>query len=161
MRRIWTVVILIAVAFYSAQTTYSQDKPQWIDEVEQMLEKEGWKPVRKRTYIEEKTKRFLSVTIQLKNNDTDATIDIKVNASTKEARGQFKGALTAYKVTKRPTMLNKFSGLGDENLIVPRGAGWIGITFRKGRVYTTVLALSEETARSVAQLVADKIPNKN
>lgn len=161
MTSIWAVMVVMASVLYSSPATPDQDKPVWVDEVERALNEGGWQSVRKRTYVEEKTKRFLSVTIQLVNGETDATIDIKLKASTKEARDQFKSAVTAYKVTNKPITLNKFSGLGEENLLTRPGLGWLRITFRKGRAYIDVLALSEDTARSVAQLVADKIPDRN
>jgi hypothetical protein len=132
-----------------------------MDEVEQVLRKEGWREIRKTTHIDKKTKKFESVSVQLRNNETDASLVIGVYGSAKEARDHFKSALLAYKVTNREATLNKFAELGDENVLVRAGEEWLAITIRKGRVIINVLAQSEETGESVGQLVAGAIPSKN
>jgi hypothetical protein len=132
-----------------------------MDEVEQVLGQARWREIRKTTYIDKKTKKFESVSIQLRNDETDASIVIGVKGTAREAREHFKSALLAYKVTKREATLNKYAELGEENVLVRGGEGWLGITIRKGRVIINVLALSEETGEGLGRLVADAIPSKN
>lgn len=152
---------LITLLMCLPHASYGQDKPIWMDDVEQALGKEGWREIRKTTYIDQKTKKFNSVSIQLRNGETDASLVIGVYGSAKEARNHFKSALLAYKVTKREATVNKYAGLGDENILVGVADGWLGVTIRKGRVITQVLALSEETGESLGRLVAGAIPGKN
>ena len=81
--------------------------------------------------------------------------------SVSEAREQFRSHLLAYRVTNKKVTVNKYVGLGDENLVVGGGTGWVRITFRKGRVITDIRPPTEETAEKMARLIAGAIPAKN
>jgi len=155
-RSICGVVLLVCLV----EAVNSQGKPKWLGDVERSLQREGWKETRKNTYIDSKTKKFVSVSVLLENNETHASIVIGQQGSVSEARDQFRSLLLAYKVTKKEATVNKYVGLGDENVAVG-GEGWVKITFRKGRVITDVLPSPEETAERVARLVAAAIPGKN
>ena len=153
--------LVATIVICSALNTYAQSKPAWVGDVEQTLDKGEWHTVRKRIYIEDKSKRFLSVTIQLLHDKTNATVDINIKATPRGAHEPLAGALSTYKLMKVKVIASRLPDLGDENLVVRSDSGWVNIKFRKGRVYTEVFSTSEAVAKKLAYLVAERVPNRD
>jgi hypothetical protein len=156
-----TLLLAIAILIGFSSLTFAQDRPVWMLTIENELDTGEWQTIRKRTYLWEKSQKFHSSTIQtVHKREYNATVDISLKSSVGEAKNTFKSFLPPRKSKQNNSVLRTIAGLGDESQVSTL-TGWEEIRFRKGRVYVVILGSTEDTARAMAKLVADHIPDKN
>lgn len=156
------LILLLAIAFLIgfSYPTFGQNRPVWFVKIESELDRGEWRTVRNRIYLWDHSQKFHSGTIQtIHKAEFNATVDIKLEASVQEAKNTFKLFLPVRK-SKEKADLKTIPGLGDESQLSTL-TRWVEIRFRKGRVYVVILGSTEETARTMANLVASQIPDKN
>ena len=154
--------LIVVFVVCSTAITPSQTMPAWVNKIDTALRAGEWRIIERRYYKFEGTNKFHSVQIQLVHNEEiNATVNIDLKASAKEAQATLLQEATFSSGRKVGKIKNSFPDIGDENMIEnPGPMGWIHIKFRKGRVYTHVMSPSEETAKKLAKLVSELIPTK-
>ncbi len=154
------LLLSIALLIGFSSSTFGQDRPVWFVKIENELDKGEWRTVRNRIYLWDHSQKFHSGTIQtVHKGEFNATVDIKLENSVQVAKNTFKLFLPVRKSKESKVDLKTIAGLGDESQISTL-TGWVEIRFRKGRVYVVILGSTEETARTMAKLVAGHIPDK-
>lgn len=161
MRRARLLAIIVIVVC-SAVGTHAQSMPAWVNKIETTLRTGEWRIVDRRYYKLEGSNKFYASQMQLVyGEEINATVNIDLKASVKEAQAVLLNDATYASGKKVKKIKSVLTDIGDENLLESPGPmGWTHIKFRKGRVYVQVMSPSEETAKKLARLVSELIPVK-
>lgn len=162
MKRKVALFIGLVLTLHAGQTSTAQDRPAWLSQIEQALDKGEWRVAAKRFYVDSRSKKFLGVTIQLVRGEVNSTVDINLKPSPKEARAPLSGISTSPRAKPEVTVKN-LPGVGEESVMLKDQGErrWTQVGFTKGKVFTFVMSSSEGEAKELARLVSDHLPEKD
>ena len=156
---IYKTSLLFALLFCFSLCCFAQNKPAWIDTLENTLkQKENWKLDRK---SERNAKDYFEYNFGLKSGELIANIQIQILKDSSNIEKRF--AETVENLTNgmgRFSTRAKLKDFGDEAFmwINVNKDGWTMIRFRKREVFVEIFSLSEEAGRSFAKDVLEQIP---
>ena len=151
------VICVFALFLLFSVSGFAQDKPAWITSVEDTLKKKetSWKIDNKIEHPQDDSYSFT-----LKSGNATASIGITAYREIANPEETFTGQVTVFDTTMGKNMTkNKLVNFGNEAYIwtAPNDA-YSMIMFRKDKIFVSVFATSEKTARRFAQHVFEQIP---
>lgn len=161
MRKIKCRIVLISALFICfSQSSAAQNKPAWIDAVENMLKQKEtvWKLERK---FERNASAYLDYGFELKSGGQIVNIQIQIFKDASNVEATFAGSIDALtNGMGRFSTRTKLKDFGDEAFmwVNVNKDGWTMIRFRKTNVFVEVFALSEESGKLFARDVSEQIP---
>jgi hypothetical protein len=153
------IIFIFAFVFCLSFNCVAQNKPAWIDAVENTLEQNAtWKLERK---SERNAKDYFEYNFELKSGERIANIQIQILKDAADIEKRF--TETVENLTNgmgRFSTRTKLKDFGDEAFmwVNVNKDGWTMIRFRKSNVFVEIFSLSEEAGKSFAKDVLEQIP---
>lgn len=155
-------VLLAAMIGVFFSSSFAQEKPVWIVDIEESVNKGEWRTIHSRLYKFEDSNKFHSITLQLLYKEkANVTVDISLKSSTNVANDEFKRALKLSQTYASDFRLVTLKNINENDGYLTRTGELVYVRFRKGRVLTEIYSQSEDIAKTLAQLIADKVPRKD
>lgn len=161
MRKIkYKIFLIFALLFCFSISVFSQNKPAWLDTVEDTLKKKepAWKLDRK---FERNAKDNFEYVFELKSDQQIINIQIQVLKDSSNIEKRF--TETIENLTNgmgRFSARTKLKDTGDEAYmwVNVNKNGWTMIRFRKANVFVEIFSLSEEAAKLFTGDVLSQVP---
>ena len=161
MRKLkYRTVLIFALTSCFSLTCFAQNRPAWIDAVENQLKQEetAWKLERK---SERNARNYFEYNFELKSGEQIANIQIQILKDTLNIEKRF--ADSVENLTNgmgRFSTRTKLKDFGDESYmwVNVNKNGWTMIRFRKNNVFVEIFSLSEEAGKLFAKDVLEQIP---
>lgn len=160
MGKINKIIFVFALLFCFSLSCLAQNKPAWVDAVENKLKLDEtvWKLERK---SERNARDYFEYNFELKSGEKIVNIQIQILKDASNIEKRF--AETVENLTNgmgRFSTGTKLNNLGDEAFmwVNVNKNGWTMIRVRKSNVFVEIFSLSDEAARVFAQDVLEQIP---
>jgi hypothetical protein len=154
------IALIFALIFCFSLTCFAQNKPTWIDAIENELKQEEttWKLERK---SERNARDYYEYNFELKSGEQIVNIQIQLLKNVSNIKKTFADSVDALtNGMGRFSTRTKLKNFGDESYmwVNVNKNGWTMIRFRKKDVFVEIFSLSEEAGKLFAKEVLEQIP---